>query len=238
MRVYIVDVLDLAGTSIAFLVGLTAYWRLPDDKRFLILVLGPAWILVVIPRVVLLARRRRLAESTKRQTIVQVFRWIYEQVFGNTPGRRLTLFMLDPLDENEIVPKVRYQPGSPQLRPERTSRARYRRGEGFTGEAWASTGDLIFRPLPRFATRQEFRTYYIDQLKIRPTVVDGLSDYMERVESIYSYGFCDQGGALLGVLSIDVQGTDLPLISGGDVRHMLALVGSLLEAFYRDRRRG
>ncbi len=202
------------------------------------LLFGMVYVFATGWRYVLTLRRRRVRDATERKTVGQLLNWFYDQMFGRTPGRRLTLFAIDPLDPQYIIPRVRYAPGHADHNAERGSRARYRRGEGFTGRAWDKPGELMYELLPAFPNRTEFTRYYVEQLRMAPETVERISDYMVAVRGIYSYGFRDHEGHLLGIVSIDVQGPPdntegLPL---NEVERMLKALGGVLEAFSYERR--
>ena len=88
------------------------------------------------------------------------------------------------------------------------SKAKYKRGESVTGKTWErehAGKDLFFVWFPEFRGRQEFENYYRETLQIPVDVVDGISDYMIRVQAIFSYAFLGVGKQLLSVLSLDLQ---------------------------------
>lgn len=196
----------------------------------IILVCGGGYILATVVRFILIVRSRKQRDVEFRNTVCQLFHWFYKEMFSNASGRRFTLFAVDPLDSIHIIPKVRYSPGHPELNAELYSRARYRSGEGCTGHAWDNAGQLVLMVLPNFSNRDEFVNYYANTIKIARNVIEGLSDYMVKVRGIYSYGFHDHRGALLGVLSIDVQGEPESL-DCDEAAKLIRALGPVLEAF-------
>lgn len=214
--------------------GFTAYFELQEleagDKSIWMVRCAIAWLGFTIVRLYYAWTKRQSDDATERRALCQMFHWVYASLFDEEPGKRLTLFMIDPLDGSRIIPMVRFEPGRPDPQAELNSQARYRRGEGFTGRAWERPGELLFQALPAFADREAFRLYYVETLKIAEEVVKDLSPYMVGVRGIYSYGFKDHTGAMLGVLSVDCD-TDEPPGTGRDIKNMLKLVGSVLEAF-------
>jgi hypothetical protein len=112
--------------------------------------------------------------------------------------------------------------------------ARYRSGEGSTGRAWDHTGKLIYKEFPEFHNREAFTAYYANELKISHETIAGLSDYMLYVQAIYSYGFVDHRGNLLGIASIDVQGEPKQL-DLAQAEKMVRALGPVLEAFAKEK---
>lgn len=232
------DNLDaLANLALVFIAAYSA----TASGRFIpppfILLLALAYIYFTGWRLWIVRRRRRVRQATERRAICQLFHWLYLQLFGIAPDRRFTLFVVDPEDPDQIIPKVRYEHGKPQDVAELSSNAAYRRGEGFTGRAWEETSNVLFQPLPEFADHDAFTAYYVNTLKIRPEIVQGLSPYMEKVRSIYSYGYTDHQGHLLAVLSIDVKHTDQPIAKSAlELNALIESVGGVLEAFSFERK--
>jgi hypothetical protein len=150
-------------------------------------------------------------------------------MFPSQPDRRLTLFVVDPLYSNFVIPKVRYSLGQRVLTAEFRSNARYQRGEGATGRAWENPDSLVFNDFPQFVGREEFETHYVGRLRIPRDTVKALSDYMVRVRGIWSYAFTDYKGDLLGILSIDIQGDDTQL-NADSVKKLIQALGAVLEA--------
>lgn len=175
-------------------------------------------------------RSRRHRDHEKRETVCQLFHWFYDEVFQGMPDRRFTLFVLDPLDKRSIIPIVRYSRGHRDLMCEWHSKAQYQRNEGCTGRAWERAEKLIKSDIRPFANRQDFEACYLDELKISKATVQGLSDYMVQVRRIYSYGFLDHKGELLGVVSIDVKDFDHEL-DQDKAETVVHALGPVLEAF-------
>ncbi len=195
-----------------------------------ILYLAAAYVIFVGWRTLLIVRRRRIHDHEQRESICRIFHWLYREMFSATADRRFTLFVIDPYDPKHIIPKVRFRPGHRELIAEFTSKARYLSGEGCTGRAWEQTGKLVLTPLPKFQNRDEFTAHYVNKLRIDRETVDLLSNYMVHVQAIYSYGFLDHKGDLLGIASIDVQGEPNG-IDLDQAEKMIRALGPVLEAF-------
>lgn len=178
-------------------------------------------------------------DEVARQIVVQQLRVVYEGLFDKTPDRRLTIFVPNEIGD-ELVPWVRYAPGSLQPHAEIESKARYRKGEGFTGRAWEEPNTWLFQPLdgyPLDADREEFEKYYTRRLKIREDVVRKLSSYMERVHCIHSYGFADREG-FLAVLSVDIQGNACAVtISPEAAKFGFEQLREVMREVFREKRR-
>jgi hypothetical protein len=225
------DVLDiLANLALVFITvesvnAVGDVFKLPKP----ILYAAAGYVIFTIWRFGLVVRARGARDHAFREAVCQVFHWLYREMFASQADRRFTLFVIDPLDSESLIPKVRYSPGSRTLMAEFKSSARYCRGEGSTGRAWEDPGSLLFNEFPQFGSREEFEAYYVSRLKIQRDTVRGLSSYMVNVRGIYSYGFMDARGDLLGVLSIDVQG-DARRLDADPVEKLVRALGAVLEA--------
>jgi hypothetical protein len=196
----------------------------------LILYPAVAYVGLTIWRFILFVRTRSARDAEFRRSVCQIFQWLYAEMFGDEPDRRFTLFVRDPLDPESIIPKVRFRLGHPEHVAEFKSKARYRSGEGSTGRAWEHPRRLIYTELPKFSNRAAFDAYYVNDLKIAEDIVAHLSDFMVRVQAIYSYGFVDHLGNLLGVVSIDVQG-EAEKLDLDPAETMVRALSPVLEAF-------
>jgi hypothetical protein len=175
-------------------------------KPKLALVAGVAYffLLLVHSRWTLFSREAR--DHVQAEILWGLFSQMNKEIFNDDNRTRFTLFRQSPLRPDYIVPWYRYQKGtSDSIREANGSRARFRRGEGIAGKAWASAGkDLIFAPMPPIPTRDAFEKYCIADLHISPGTVYEFSDYMcTSVRTIFAYGFTDPQGRFLGVLSLD-----------------------------------
>jgi hypothetical protein len=70
-------------------------------------------------------------------------------------------------------------------------------------------------------------------MTISRETIGGLSDYMLFVR-VYSYGFVDHRGNLLGIASIDVQGEPKQL-DLAQAEKMVRALGPVLEAFAKEK---
>jgi hypothetical protein len=230
LHVYAGDLLDVFANIALVAIAIGSVNKVGDIPKLPKVILYPAiaYVIFTVVRLVLAVSSRKARDHGQRESVCQVFHWLYQQMFENQPDRRFTLFVRDPFEPTCIVPKVRYRHGHRELFAR--SGARYRAGEGSTGRAWEHTGRVILSRLPPFTNRDQFIEHYVNVLKIRRETVEKLSDYMIGVQSIYSYGFLDHKGDLLGVVSIDVRGEANPL----DLDLATKMVGALepmLQAF-------
>lgn len=239
VRIYFrrTDLLDALANLCLIVVALAGYHELKKAAERRLLFGGAVlYVFFTAWRIIRVARRRRARDATERDTILQLFHRTYAEAFGIAPDRRLTLFVVDPENEHELMPLVRYELGKQWPVAETISHARYHRGEGFTGRAWQEPSNVLFQQLPDFPDRTAFEKYYTNTLKIRPDVVRALSEYMVNVRSIYSYGFLDFKGGLLGVLSVDVKHATETRLRDAELKVMIEALGSVLEAFAFERR--
>jgi len=165
---------------------------------------------------VLTLRQRRARDRVQSEVMWGLFDRINREIFAGDHRTRFTLFRRAPLVwPAEIVPWYRYHQGEGDaIALAWRSRAHFKRNEGITGRAWEEGRTLLCAPLPRFKSRQQFEHHYANTLGIRQPVVAQLSEFMEQVQTIFSYGFQDQRGRFLGVLSLDFKGV-LVLEDGG-----------------------
>ena len=227
---HLTDFLDLLANIALVVVVIERLNALSDVPQLPkpVLYSAGAYVFLTIWRYARILRSRRERDREQRESVCHLFHWLYDEMFPTEPDRRFTLFVKDPLDPDYIIPKIRYRRGHRE--PVAKSRARYRSGEGATGRAWDHANKLIFTPLRKFANRDEFTAYYVNELKIPRKTVDNLSEYMVRVEGIYSYGFLDNKGDLVGIVSIDMQG-DAKELDLDQAERMIGALRALLEAF-------
>jgi hypothetical protein len=197
------DLLNITAAIITAALAVNSYSTKPTLSIFL----GIFYVLVVIALLIIGIRNRVARDFFHAQVLWGLFSLINDEIYAGDERTRFTLFQRSPLKPRYIVPTYRfYRGGSDPISEADQSRARFKYGEGITGEAWQRAGqDLLFMALPKFATRQEFEGYYIDSLSIQREVVGDLSRFMEETESIFCYGFLSPRDSLLGVLSIDLQ---------------------------------
>lgn len=201
---------------------------------------------------------REARDYVQGEVVWDLFNQLNQQAFHDEDRTRFTLFKPAPLRRNEIIPWYRFEKsGSNAIEEAHDSRVHYKRGEGYTGRAWAKPNKLICGLLPHFDTREQMSDFYANSLEIRRSVVNEISEHMEQVQTVFSYGFVNHRNQLLGVLSLDVaaplrqeesnSGTlSFPTESSSDedtvvdtrrMRLILQLVRGVLESFNRVERR-
>lgn len=152
---------------------------------------------------------RKATDQLKGDVLWGLFDLVNDRIFNCDSYIRFTLFRVDPSDHSYIIPWYRYEKasGTDPVDAAEKSSARYKRGEGHTGKAWASAGQNRFQMaiLPTFSDRPSFKQHYCSTLGINESTVDKLSAYMLEVGLILSLAVTDTRGKLLGVLSIDCQ---------------------------------
>ncbi len=150
---------------------------------------------------------RRNSEYARSAVLREFFEQLGNEVFCDVKKYRITIFRQSPFNAEYIVPWYRYTKGDNDIiTPALKSHAKYRKGEGHTGDAWENHGqELILASFPDFqGSREEFAKYY-KLLKIDSDTISELSDMMVSVRTIISYGFEGESGNFLGVLSIDLE---------------------------------
>ena len=197
------DLLNLALLCFAGILAWVAYSTFPKVSE----VVAIAYFLVVVLLAIDTYRDRAGKHHVQAEVLWGLFSLINDDVFKGDSRTRFTLFQRAPKKPDVIVPWYRYcRAGHGPVFETRTSRARYRKGEGLTGRAWTEAGRrVLYTPLPKFASRQAMEDYYVSPLGMDPDVVKHLSNFMVGVETILSYGFLGEGDRLLGVLSVDLQ---------------------------------
>lgn len=151
---------------------------------------------------------RRSRDYAQAAVLREFFSYLGREVLSEASSYRITVFRQSPFDTRYIVPWYRYSKNDGDLVASALhSRAKYRKNEGYTGEAWSRKGRvLICASFPDFEdSRELFEAYYVDQLGIDQETVRDLSDSMVRVRTIFSYAFEGTSGEFLGVLSIDLD---------------------------------
>jgi hypothetical protein len=197
------DMLPLLGTCLAIVLAVNSYSSYP----ILSIICGVSYLIVATSHFVLGLRARRALDYGRGEVVGTLFAFINQHVFGGDHRTRFTLFVPAPGKPEYIIPWYRYREGgNGPVDEARRSRARYRRDEGETGRAWAQAGrKVLCSSFPPFKTKQEFQTFYIDQMKVDADVARELSDYMVGVRTMFSYGCVGANHRILGVLSVDFQ---------------------------------
>jgi hypothetical protein len=193
---------------------------------------------------------RKAKDYAQAAVLRELFSQIHGELFADDEYIRITLFRPSPSDREYIVPWYRYTANTEDpISEAQKSLAKYRRGEGFTGQAWMVAGEeIIIASFPEFFDRNEFEAYYIDTLGIDPKTVKSISVQMVNVRTVLTYGFNGIDGELLGVLSVDlhlpleVVENKYPRIGATDIRadtliQLLDSIESTLEAFAKIEKR-
>lgn len=182
----------------------TMYLRFTHPRPALIA--GAIYAFLVIVDGVDMVRGRKARDYAKAEILKTIFSRMNDEVYAGDVDTRFTLFLQSPLSSDYIVPWYRYRKGDEDLIvAANSSRAFYRKGEGFTGYAWANAGtELIWANLPVFQDRAELDRYYTSALNVTPGSVGRISDEMLNVRCILSYGLTDSDNKFLGVLSVDL----------------------------------
>jgi hypothetical protein len=151
-------------------------------------------------------RGRKAKDHAHAELLKAFLGQLHREVFHSQESARFTLFRPSPFDRNRLVAWYRFQRGTEDLISEAAkSRASYVKGEGFTGGAWLNAGnELICALLPPFRNRADLEQYYVANIQVQPQTARQISDAMINVRTILSYGFLDEMGDFLGVLSIDL----------------------------------
>jgi len=197
------DILNLLATLLMGVVAILAYSTHPTLTVFL----GTCYAIVVVTLFIVTALDRQARDRVQGEVLWGLFSLINNEIFNSDHRTRFTLFKQDSLRPKYITPWYRYfRGGQGAITEAAASRARYRRGEGMTGQAWAEAGrSLLLQVFPQFATREEFDDHYINDLAIDKVTVKDLSSYMVSVQTMFCYAFLGDGERTLGVLSLDFQ---------------------------------
>jgi len=143
-----------------------------------------------------------------------LFDFINKEVFARSNHTRFTLFREAPLRREKcVVPWYRFRRGGTDpIKEADTSRARYRLGEGVTGQAWQKPArDLVVQLIPRFATRRLMEAYHIQFFHVLPETASSISDYIVGVKAIISYAYLDHRDQFMGLVSLDIRDADITL---------------------------
>ena len=188
---------DLLGLLIGLLGSILAVLAY-SQYQTATLYLGSTYALVFVFRFIQITKSRRARDTVQANVYWQICYQIDRHIVDSELGARITLFCSDPFRPTYIIPRYRYRRGldNPIIEAAK-SRARYKFDEGITGAAWAQPGSLYVGIFPRFDTRSELEAYYRDRIRISHDIVSDLSDYMERVRTILSYGLEDAYGRFL-----------------------------------------
>lgn len=144
-------------------------------------------------------------EQYYKEIIRQYFHYMNKRLFGETPcDHRFTLFTIDTVNANYIIPYARYCKGGGDAGDDaEKSKARYPKGYGYTGIAWDKPGQCWYRKFDEFKTREQFNEFYEYELNIPAEIVKDLSPRMMETRHIFCWGIADATGKFLGVLSLD-----------------------------------
>lgn len=188
---------------LAGLLAVFAYSTRPE----LSLELGTAYLVALGLVGVSTFRSRKARDHVQAEVFWGLASLINKEIFQGDHRTRFTLFKPASFRPEYITPWYRYfKGGQGPIEEAKGSRARYRREDGLTGQAWAEAGDsLLCLVFPEFKNRQQFEAHYINELHISKEIVRELSPYMEKVQTMFCYAFVGDRERTLGVLSLDFQ---------------------------------
>lgn len=244
------DGLTLAAAILTGILATVTYSTHPQ----LTAILGTLYTMVVAGIVVITIRNRRAKDQIQGEVLWGLFALINKEVFKADHRTRFTLFRQDSFQRDYITPWYRYfKGGLGPIEEASRSKARYRRGEGMTGKAWAEAGrSLLLVGFPHFASREEFEAHYVNKLGISKDTVRDLTDHMMKVRTMFCYAFVGHGDRTLGVLSLDFEAPlviqprpSFPspddshpiLIDNSQLQLLLRSVHNVLESFAKSERR-
>lgn len=245
------DFLNLVALILAGILATLAYSQHPQAT----LILGIFYIVTLVTITFSTVRNRQARDYVQAEVFWGLSSLINKKIFQADHRTRFTLFRLATFRPSYITPWYRYLKGGRGPIEEATqSRARYKRKEGMTGQAWDEAGhSILCRVFPKFETREQFEDYYFNELHIAKETVKDLSDYMTHVQTMFCYGFVGSNERTLGVLSLDFQApifldggmpTFQPPRSASQIpldqerlRLLLSSVQTVLESFQNSERR-
>lgn len=190
----------MAMTAVCSVVALQIY------EFTLALLLGSSYGVFFLLSIRAVWASRRERDVVQRHVLQTLFSDMHQRILKGWKGARFTFFAQLPGQPRAIVPWYRFDPADPLGQEAIGSRARYEKGEGITGSAWAHPGVLYFAIFPKFETHEQFVQYYSHDLGIRASTARSLSPYMQDVRGIFAYAFPSASGEAIGVLSLDLQG--------------------------------
>jgi hypothetical protein len=197
---------------IEFFLVLIAIGISAQGKNFLIV--GPLLTVycgLALLRAWLAIRNRETNNAIQAGVFAGLCDLINKDLFGASNRTRFTLFELAPRRTTHIIPRYRFNRGGiGPVKEALLSRARYRRGEGATGRAWAKPAtSLAIQWIPPLSSKEVMKAYYVDYLRVSPDTAAAISDHMVNVRCIISYTFLDSNDQFLGLLSLDVSDMDV-----------------------------
>lgn len=193
------NIADLVSLIVTFSLGaVLAFERQPWVAGVLVLV----YVIAQFTRGLIGLKRIKDQEEHRVEVIRQFFHHMNETIFGGSNQHRFTLFTVDPINKNYIIPYVRHRIGGGND-DAKNSKAYYPTGVGYTGLAWETPNTSFYKEFPEFNNRDEFEEYYRYRLQIPADIVSNISDHMLHVRHIFCWGFTDRTGRGLGVLSLD-----------------------------------
>lgn len=148
------------------------------------------------------------SDDELRTLFEDVLRRMYSDLFPTDEYNRITLFVVDKQAPDVMKPFARYRPHSDNSSEVGNSAARFQKGHGYAGRAWATPHTLLAVRFPGFqsvAEMEEFYKRYNERFNFNMSKgeIASLSEYMTKVRSVLCYGFLDRNGLCNGVLSID-----------------------------------
>lgn len=192
--------LDIFGAIITVIIACLAYSNYPNS----VLWCGIIYVVTQIIRAILTASKRIERESIQRKAIHAFLCDMNRKMFGrNSSHQTFTLFTIDPVNTNYIIPYVRFSVGGRGINDAEESKAYYPKGISYTGQAWKSPNKYISTAFPLFKDRDDFENWYINEINIPREIVKNISDRMVGVKQIFCFGFVDNNDQFIGVLSLD-----------------------------------
>ncbi len=162
--------------------------------------------------------------------ILAAMQYLYFSSFGTESGHRITFLAPRWRNSPYTRPLYRWAYGSGDRLK---SRARFRRGEGLAGLAWAYPGGkkTFAKQVPEFAGDDEaFKTFSDGELHIEEPQVKRLSKRTRRLRWMLCYGIVSLAtGRCIGVLSLDSEDPEIvDRINADDVVKLGAIIASLI----------
>lgn len=121
-------------------------------------------------------------------------------LFDGSDNVRFTVLLPDDERPAELRPVLRFGWG----RPSSESPARFRRGEGLAGRAWAQASPVLVARLPAGSSPERMRELHRELFSLRSDSSAALSDTTLKVQVMLACAIGDPTGVVRGVLCLDV----------------------------------
>jgi hypothetical protein len=198
--------------------------RLVDFVDFLLILIagsisafGKAWpvyillgiyLVIVVCKLAYTIRTRDTTSHLKAAVITGLLNFTNKELFRDSNSTRYTIFRVAPFRPDYIIPWIRFKrSGRGGLKEAFSSRARFRRGEGITGQVWEKPpGQLAIQLIPAIPgqARNLLRVLYENKYGVKADTFDAISDHMGSVRCIISYVCLDEHAQFLNLLSLDI----------------------------------